>query len=107
RQLRFAREGAGLRAEVSGFLYEMLGAVGTLQVAAAQPRALEQWARRFARLEQATVRSRRRQNASQVLAFTLPTLSLLPLYAAVGMQAQVDAGLFFALNAAVGQVAGG
>ncbi len=90
-QLRAERIRAMESARVEGFVLQMLSAIGKLRAAAAQPRAMSEWARRSLPLRRATFSASYWASLRSVCAMVLPVLSLACIFAAVSWLAERDA----------------
>lgn len=90
-QLRQERVRAREAARVEGFVLQALGAIGKLRAAAAEPRAMAEWARRSLPLRAAGFHAANWAAWRASAAAVLPGLALMAIYAAAVFLAEADA----------------
>jgi NHLM bacteriocin system ABC transporter ATP-binding protein len=95
-----------LQGEVSGFVLQLIAAVGKLRVASAAPRALAQWAGQYAMQKRYFIASQRVDNVLAVFETTFPALATLIIFALAAhthSQLMTNLGAFLGFLAAFGQ----
>jgi NHLM bacteriocin system ABC transporter ATP-binding protein len=106
RTLGLERERQEVQGQISGLIFQMLGGVSKLKVAAAERRAFAVWAEKFKEQQEISLAEGKNDIAIQTLNDSMPVLSTLVLFGTAGFFLSrghsLDVGTFVAFNAAFG-----
>ncbi len=99
-QLRHERDELRHRGRLEGFVLQMMAAIGKLRVAAAEARAMAQWARYFVPQRNRFVSAQRWSAAQETIMALLPTLATIVLYGTIAYLQKSDIHVMLAGGAA-------
>jgi ATP-binding cassette subfamily C protein len=106
RNIRNQRMGFTAMGKLSGFLFQLLGAVPKVRVAGAEPQVLVQWAQGFRMQQLATFRSGRAAALSTALtsAFATFVTTVVVIYGGLELRTTLSTGAFLGFLSAAGAV---
>ncbi|MBP2230068.1 NHLM bacteriocin system ABC transporter ATP-binding protein [Azospirillum agricola] len=90
-QLRHEREHIRRQGRLDGLVLQLIVGIGKLRVAAAEPRAMAEWARGFTGQKARAVAAQRYANALESFHAAFPTLASVAVFAAVALLMESDA----------------
>jgi len=105
--VRYETRRTAMQGGIAGLVFQMVGGIAKLRVAAAEGRALAVWASRFKEQKGYAYKTRSYQNVVTVFNDVLPLVATFALFATVGWlltdtDAEFNTGTFVAFNAAFG-----